>query len=441
MAKILIVDDDSTFSQLLENFLQKKGHEPIIKASVKAGLNTLKDTQFDLLLLDYRLPDGTGLDLLTETRATNILLPTIMMTSFNDVRTAVRAMHMGVFDYITKPVNPDELILVIDNALSLKKAKSDQVQGVIKGTDQQSKKLDEHIELIAPTDLSVLVQGESGTGKEYVARQIHQKSKRSSKPFIAIDCGALSKDLASSELFGHVKGAFTGAIADKKGVFEQADGGTLFMDEIGNLDYEVQIKLLRALQEKIIVPLGGHKHTAIDVRIIAATNDELVTSVNARLFRLDLYHRINEFKIQLPPLRQRSADMDSFITFFIAEANRDIGRHVNKISDEALEILHHYDWPGNLRELKNVIRRMVLLTPGDEAGRESLPDEMFLFVSQIQEKPESDLKFQNEMNERKLIQKVLADVHNNKSQAAKLLNIDRKTLYSKLEKYGLDNAV
>jgi two-component system response regulator HydG len=224
-------------------------------------------------------------------------------------------------------------------------------------------------------------------------------------------------------------------------VFEQADGGTLFMDEIGNLDYEVQMKLLRALQEKVIVPLGGHKHIPVDVRIIAATNDEMITSVNARLFRLDLYHRINEFKIQLPPLRQRSADMDSFITFFIAEANRDIGRCVSKISNEALEILHNYDWPGNLRELKNVVRRMVLLTPGDEAGTESLPDEMFLFVSQIQEKPDSDLKFQNEMNERKLIQKVLADVHNNKSQAAKLLNIDRKTLYSKLEKYGLDNAV
>jgi len=439
MAKILLVDDDSTFSQVLENFLQKKGHEPILRSSVKAGINTLKDTQFDLLLLDYRLPDGTGLDLLTEIRAINILLPTIMMTSFNDVRTAVRAMRMGVFDYITKPVNPDELVLVINNALSTKKATSSQIPGVIKGTDQQSKKLDEHIELIAPTDLSVLIQGESGTGKEYVARLIHQKSKRSSKPFIAIDCGALSKDLASSELFGHVKGAFTGAIADKKGVFEQSDGGTLFMDEIGNLDYEVQIKLLRALQEKVIVPLGGHKHTAIDVRIIAATNDELVTSVNARLFRLDLYHRINEFKIQLPPLRQRSADIDAFITFFIAEANRDIGRGVSKISDEALEILHAYDWPGNLRELKNVIRRMVLLTPGNEAGTDSLPDEMLLFVSQIQEKPDSDLKFQNEINERKLIQKVLADVHNNKSQAAKLLNIDRKTLYSKLEKYGLDN--
>jgi len=439
MAKILLVDDDSTFSQVLENFLQKKGHELVLKSSVKTGINALKDTQFDLLLLDYRLPDGTGLDLLNETRATNILLPTIMMTSFNDVRTAVRAMRMGVFDYITKPVNPDELVLVINNALSTKKATSSQIPGVIKGTDQQSKKLDEHIELIAPTDLSVLIQGESGTGKEYVARLIHQKSKRSSKPFIAIDCGALSKDLASSELFGHVKGAFTGAIADKKGVFEQSDGGTLFMDEIGNLDYEVQIKLLRALQEKVIVPLGGHKHTAIDVRIIAATNDELVTSVNARLFRLDLYHRINEFKIQLPPLRQRSADIDAFITFFIAEANRDIGRGVSKISDEALEILHAYDWPGNLRELKNVIRRMVLLTPGNEAGTDSLPDEMLLFVSQIQEKPDSDLKFQNEINERKLIQKVLADVHNNKSQAAKLLNIDRKTLYSKLEKYGLDN--
>jgi two-component system response regulator HydG len=350
-------------------------------------------------------------------------------------------MRLGAFDYITKPVNPDELMMILNTALGNEKsgpAAHTNVTGFIKGTSLQSDKLYEHIGLIAPTDVSVLIQGESGTGKEYVARMLHSQSKRSSKPFVAIDCGALSKELAASELFGHMKGAFTGAIADKKGVFEYAQGGTLFLDEVGNLNYDVQVKLLRALQEKVIQPVGSNKPKPVDVRIITATNDDLLNSVSNGDFRQDLYHRINEFKIQLPALRQRDSDIDIFIKHFIQQANDELGRKVILISSEANDILHQYDWPGNLRELKNVIKRMVLLTPGEQAEAETLPDEMLLSVPNNFSSSDSDLKAQNEINEKKLIQKTLQEVNFNKSKAAKLLNIDRKTLYSKMERYGLD---
>ncbi|RZJ83383.1 MAG: sigma-54-dependent Fis family transcriptional regulator, partial [Chryseobacterium sp.] len=268
---------------------------------------------------------------------------------------------------------------------------------------------------------------------------IHNQSKRKNKPFIAIDCGALSKELAASELFGHFKGAFTGAINDKKGQFEAANGGTLFLDEVGNLSYDVQIKLLRALQERTIQPLGSNKQIAVDVRIITATNDDLINSVSNGDFREDLYHRINEFKIQLPALREREKDLELFINHFIAQSNIELGRDVSKISSEAKKILLQYDWPGNLRELKNVIKRMVLLTPGHTAEITSLPDEMTLSIEQSSTRnPGSDLKAQNEVNEKALIIETLQKVRYNKSQAAKLLNIDRKTLYSKMDKYDIE---
>ncbi|MDB5088896.1 MAG: sigma-54-dependent Fis family transcriptional regulator [Mucilaginibacter sp.] len=444
MAKILIVEDDLTFSQLLQGFLQKHGHEIITAASIKDGLKSIAQNTFDLLLLDYRLPDGIGLDVLINTRATGSTVPVIIMTSFNDVRTAVNAIQSGAFDYITKPVNPDELLMIMSNALGGKKEPAAAVQDdqpeFIKGNSHDSDKLHEHIDVVAPTDMAVLIQGESGTGKEYVARTIHRQSKRKAKPFVAIDCGALSKDLAASELFGHIKGAFTGAIADKKGMFEYADGGTLFLDEVGNLSYDVQVKLLRALQEKTIQPLGSNKQVPVNVRIITATNDDLVNSVSGGDFRQDLYHRINEFKIQLAPLRARGNDIDIFIRHFIKLANTELDRKVNNLSAEAKEILHKYDWPGNLRELKNVIKRMVLLSHDDIAGVDSMPDEMLFSVSNnIHQNRESDLKAQNEVNEKQLIQKTLIQVKYNKSKAAKLLNIDRKTLYSKIERYGLDS--
>ncbi len=441
MAKILLVEDDLTFAQMLQVFLQKHGHKVTSAQNVSSGLKLLEQNTFELLLLDYRLTDGTGLDVLAKTRDMGLSVPAIMMTSFNDVRTAVKAIRLGAFDYITKPVNPDELLMIMGHALAGKPSDSaeaaDHGPDFITGNSPQSVKLHEHIDLVAPTDMAVLIQGESGTGKEYVARMIHRQSKRAAKPFVAIDCGALSKDLASSELFGHVKGAFTGAIADKKGVFEWAEGGTLFMDEVGNLEYDVQVKLLRALQEKVIQPVGSNKNIPVNIRMITATNDDLLNSVSQDHFRQDLYHRINEFKIQLSPLRVRGNDIDIFIKYFIQKANNELGRKVITVSPEAKEILHKYDWPGNLRELNNVIKRMVLLTTGDIAGAEALPDEM-LFADHSNTTSESDLKAQNEINEKNMIQKTLHQVKNNKSKAAKLLNIDRKTLYSKIERYGLD---
>jgi len=293
--------------------------------------------------------------------------------------------------------------------------------------------------------MSVIIQGESGTGKEYAARCIHQQSNRAQKPFVAVDCGALSKELAASELFGHVKGAFTGAMLDKKGLFEAADGGTLFLDEVGNLSYDVQIKLLRALQEKVVQPVGSTEQIRINVRIITATNDDLTRSVNNGDFRQDLYHRLNEFKIQIPALRDRDKDLDLFIDHFITMSNRELKRNVRSLSTEVTDTLHRYDWPGNLRELRNVIKRMVLLSRTDIADVDALPEEMLFSVTYhpqpvpLQQAPEdSNLKVINEMNERAMIEKILQQVKYNKSKAAKLLNIDRKTLYSKIDRYGLN---
>jgi len=443
MAKILILEDDTTFAQLLEGFLTKNGHEITLVTHIKQSFKLIENQEFDLLLIDYRLPDGIGFELITYTRNLGLFTPIIIMTSFNDVRTAVKSMQMGAFDYITKPVNPDELLMVIKNSLSKKDTRDIKVEDTdtdfIKGKSAIADRLYEHIALVAPTDMSVIIQGESGTGKEFAARTLHQQSKRSDKPFVAIDCGALSKDLAASELFGHVKGAFTGALNDKKGQFEAANGGTLFLDEVGNLSYEVQVKLLRALQERVIQPLGSTKQIAVDVRIITATNDDLLNSISEGEFREDLYHRLNEFKIQLPALRDRGRDLELFINHFIGLSNRNLNRNVKSISANAKALLLNYDWPGNLRELSNVIKRMVLLTPGDVAQLSALPDEMMISVNQ-QTLPgsSSDLKAVNEQNEKAIISETLIKAKYNKSKAAKMLNIDRKTLYAKMERYGIE---
>ncbi|QEK50713.1 sigma-54-dependent Fis family transcriptional regulator [Pedobacter aquae] len=445
MAKILIVEDDITFSQLLQGFLKKHQHTVEAANTIKSGLKLLDENSFDLLLLDYRLPDGTGLDILNHVASKNLGISAIIMTSFNDVPTAVKAMRLGAFDYITKPVNPDELLMIMSNALNKKveslPKKSASPSNIIKGNSPEAHKLYRYIDLVAPTDMSVIIQGESGTGKEYAARTIHTQSNRNHKPFIAIDCGALSKDLAASELFGHVKGAFTGALQDKKGQFEVANGGTLFLDEVGNLSYEVQVKLLRALQERTIQPLGSTKQIKVDVRILTATNDDLTDSVARGDFREDLYHRLNEFKIQLPPLRERGKDLELFIAHFIQLSNQELQRNVKELSPEVKDLLLRYSWPGNLRELKNVIKRMVLLSPNETAEVSSLPDEMLFTVNRqqtIQQKPTSDLKAINEQNEKLLITQTLEKVRYNKSKAAKLLNIDRKTLYAKIERYEID---
>jgi two-component system response regulator HydG len=356
---------------------------------------------------------------------------------------------LGAFEYITKPVNPDELLMLVQDAIkkerpSVARKKTAVQKHFVQGRSDASKKLHDYIRLVAPTAMSVIIQGESGTGKEYVARTIHELSPRAKAPFVAVDCGALSKELAASELFGHVKGSFTGAVQDKTGQFEAAHTGTLFLDEVGNLSYEVQVKLLRAIQERIISPIGSNKEIRIDVRIITATNDDLSESVRQGQFREDLYHRINEFMLEVPALRERPHDMDEFLDFFRESANNELGKNVLGFDDEVLKIFRSYDWPGNLRELKNVVKRSVLLTSAEYVSLESLPMEMVMAArAQATVKippavPIYDLKALQETQEKEMIVKTLQEVRYNKSKAARILNIDRKTLYLKMEKYGIE---
>ncbi|MGB6037144.1 MAG: sigma-54 dependent transcriptional regulator, partial [Cryomorphaceae bacterium] len=319
-------------------------------------------------------------------------------------------------------------------------AKQDTDTEFIKGTTERANRLWEHVNVVAPTHLSVLILGESGTGKENVARVIHSKSNRANKPFIALDCGALSKDLAASELFGHKKGAFTGALTDKKGQFELANGGTVFLDEVGNLPYDVQVKLLRALQERKIRPVGSDAEISVDVRLISATNDDLMKDMETDQFRTDLYHRLNEFEIQVPALRNRMDDLQLFCDYFIRMAGKELGKDGKRISDEVMEIFRNYDWPGNLRELRNIIRRAVLLSAGEEIAAAHLPSGFGKqkVASSREVEGGFDLREDSANREKTLIQQALVQNKYNKSAAAKALNIDRSTLYRKLKDYGID---
>jgi len=445
MIRVLIVEDDLVFAKILEGFLKKKGFNPVFSTSVKSASDLIRKEHFDICLLDYRLPDGTGLDVIQLLKDAGRPYKVVVMTSFHDVRTVVQAMKMGAADFITKPVNPDELLMLINHLLAdhetTKKSETGKSSELhfVTGTSVAANRLDEYIKLVAPTDMSVIIEGESGTGKEFVARKIHANSRRSKSVFVPIDCGVLSKDLAAGELFGYVKGAFTGALSDKRGQFEVASGGTLFLDEIGNLSVDVQVKLLRVLQEKVVQPVGSEKLIPVNVRIIAATNDSLFNKVNEELFREDLYHRLNEFKLQVPPLRNREDDLLIFARHFKDEANLELGRNVESFSDEVLVLLKDYDWPGNLRELRNCVRRMVLLSTGPIAGKELMPEEMLYHMRHGNvSSSETDLKMIQADIEKTRIEDVLKSVKYNKSKAARLLNIDRKTLYHKMARYGLD---
>ena len=340
MKKILIIDDDREICLLLRKYLTKKGFETHEALSGKEAEKWLKKQEVDLILCDFKLPDYNGLEMLEKIKIIRPAAKVIIITGYSDVRIAVEALKKGAFEYVTKPLYPDEIMLTIINALETEHKQAAPVPkkpsrpeasktDFISGKSLSAQKVNKHIELIAPTDMSVIILGETGTGKEYVARAIHQKSARSGAPFIAVDCGALPKDLAGSELFGHVKGAFTGALRDKKGCFELANEGTLFLDEIGNLSYENQIKLLRVLQERKVKPLGGSQERKVDVRIIVATNEDLKTAVRKGEFREDIYHRLNEFKIELSPLRERKEDIEVFALHFLKLANEQLRKTWN----------------------------------------------------------------------------------------------------------------
>jgi two-component system response regulator HydG len=444
MSKILIIEDDISFCKLLEKFLTKNNYAVTIAFSASEARLAIQNETFDLILTDLRLPDADGIELLAEFKTAFPTIPVVLMTGYSEVSTAVKAIKNGASDYISKPFNPDEVLVVISNALALEitenpvqKTTAKVVKQTtttleyVQGISPASKKLAEHIKLVSPTDISVLIIGESGTGKEIIAQSIHQQSRRKENNFIAVDCGAIPKELAASEFFGHLKGSFTGAISDKIGYFEAANGGTLFLDEIGNLSYENQIQLLRALQERKIKPVGSNKEIEVDIRIITATNEDLREAVKNGDFREDLYHRINEFSIHSPSLVEREEDLILFAEFFLEKSNIQLHKDVIGFSKEVVGIFQNYDWPGNLRELQNCVKRATLLTQGDFIESAVLPIEFF---NQTESKNES---FSLSENEKEAIENALVKTKNNKTEAAKLLKITRKTLYNKLKLYDI----
>lgn len=464
MKQILIVEDDLAFGTMLQTWLKKKGFDVEKVTNVGAAARWLTEGGADsvnLILSDLRLPDHDGLFLLTWMRKRNIAVPFIVMTHYAEVQNAVLAMKSGAADYIAKPVQPDILLQKINDALQAASAATPVSQAVsaasapvsaastnaaasdttanasasvpkyLEGKSEASRQLYDYVRLVAPTPMSVLILGASGTGKEYVARRIHELSARKDKPFFALDCGAIPKDVAASEFFGHKKGAFTGADADKRGAFEVANGGTLFLDEVGNLSYDVQVQLLRALQERCIRPVGGDRELTVDIRLVCATNENLEQAVAEGRFREDLYHRINEFTIYMPQLRERGNDIFLFADLFIRQANAELQRQVDGLDAAAAELLVQHSWPGNLRELNNVMKRAVLLA----RGRQITAAELQQAMGPVRQNAVHTLH--DETDERQRIEEALRQTGGNKAKAARLLGIDRKTIYNKMEKWGM----
>jgi two-component system, NtrC family, response regulator HydG len=496
MQTILIIDDDRDICLLLKRFLTRHNYDVIEAYSGKKALELLEETEPALVMCDFRLEDMEGNTLLGKIKERYLHLPVIIMTGYSDIKIAVEVMKMGAFDYITKPLFPDEILVTIKKALEAPPQEREPVrqerpatagnQGTtsmtaapavkekspnitvsgdyIFGDSTVFKQLLQQIDLVAPTNYTVIIHGESGSGKEAIAQEIHKRSKRKSKPFVAIDCGALSKELAGSELFGHEKGSFTGALNQKVGSFETANGGTIFLDEIANLSYDIQVSLLRVVQERKMRRVGGLKDIELDVRIIIASNERLWDAVRKGKFREDLYHRFNEFSIDIPPLRQRPDDILLFANHFLHQTNQELGKNVRRLSPEVENIFRNYVWYGNLRELRNVIKRATLLSDGEEIEASALPFEIsnfnkLQFDKQVQPEPvtnsftpppmavtaeedepqrtlsETTLKGASIDAEYEMILKALKKVNFNKSKAAKLLNIDRKTLYNKMKQY------
>lgn len=443
---ILIVEDDLTFATMLKTWLGKKGYE-VETASTNARARKLLTTRdFSLILSDLRLPDQDGIHLLSWLRDLQKATPVIIMTSYAEIQGAVLAMKEGAADYVSKPVQPDELLKKIKEAISQeskvvatpKESKENfATQNFLEGESEAARQLYNYVNLVAPTQMSVLINGASGTGKEYVAHRIHQLSKRADKPFIAIDCGSIPKDLAASEFFGHVKGSFTGALTDKVGAFEEANGGTLFLDEIGNLSYEVQVQLLRALQERRIRRIGSTKEIEVDIRLVSATNENLKESISKGNFREDLYHRINEFTLRMPALKDRQEDILLFANFFLDQANRELDRHLIGFDAAASEAMQNYSWPGNLRQLKNIVKRATLLAQGDFTSIRELGDEILEHATPDAQQMQHSFVLHDEETEKQRILNALQQTGNNKTKAAQLLGVDRKTLYNKLKLYNI----
>ncbi len=488
MEKILIIDDDKDLCFVLKRFLSKHGFEVLEATSGRAALEILDSVEPNLILCDFRLEDMSGSSILRKIKEKNPSVPVIIITGYSNIKTAVEVMKLGAMDYVTKPLLPDEILLTIKKALNASVEEKtgnietpreedpiakehDKLQAInakrqaesgsyIFGDSPDFKNILNQIDLVAPTNYSIIIYGESGSGKEVIAQEIHKRSRRSNKPFIAIDCGTLSRELAGSELFGHEKGSFTGAIGQKAGSFELANGGTIFLDEIANLPYDVQVQLLRVTQERKMRRVGGTKDIDLDVRIIVASNRKLWDAARTGQFREDLYHRFNEFQISVPPLRERANDIMVFANHFLTQTNRELGKNVKRFSPEVEDVFRKYVWHGNLRELKNVVKRATLLADSSVIDIKSIPFELVNYrklqfensgeqaapakeatavaaaASAAPAAPrEPGLKSVSIDAEYEWILETLKKVDFNKSKAAKLLKIDRKTLYNKIKQY------
>ena len=458
---VLVIDDDVDMCALLDRFLSKNGYVVETAHSSSKGIEKFKAGNFDVVISDFRLGEKKdGKDVLLEIKEHNPRAVVLIITGYSDIKIAVDVIKSGAYDYITKPLVPDEVLSVLsaalrttasysspvaDDAATNKSGKKNKVFNAefLTGQSMATKELYNQIAIVAPTNYSVILNGESGTGKEVIAKTIHNLSTRKNNPFIAMDCGTLSNELAGSELFGHVKGAFTGAINDKEGHFELANGGTLFLDEVANLSTEIQASLLRVIQERKFKRIGGTREMEVDVRIIVATNENLQEAYRKGKFREDLYHRFNEFAINLPALRNRKEDILLFADFFLQKTNVELNKVVDGFETDVLEMFINYPWPGNLREFRNVIRRCVLLTHSGKISAATLPGEITrgCILPPLQQAPNEnrsvslDLKDTASRAEYETIMHVLKEVNFNKTKAAELLKIDRKTLYNKIKTY------
>jgi two-component system, NtrC family, response regulator HydG len=487
--RILVIDDDTDICLLLRRFLTKNGYEVAIAHTGEDGLAMLDTFNPDLVMTDFKLGDIDGVTILSRIKAKLPHVVVIIITGYSDIKVAINVMKQGAYDYITKPLFPDEILITLQKALAeaeeekvvtenihvakatlIPSKRTNPATPYLFGEGPESQYLYRQVDLVAPTNYSVIIYGESGSGKEAVAQEIHKRSKRATGPFVAMDCGAISRELSASELFGHEKGSFTGALERKIGHFEMANGGTLFLDEVGNLPYDVQVSLLRVVQERRVRRLGGAKEIEIDVRIIVASNERLLEAARKNNFREDLYYRFNEFSIDVPPLRNRKTDIMIFAKFFLEKTNAELNKNVKGFKEDAEAAFMEYPWPGNLREMRNVIKRATLMAEGEWINALILPFELLNHKRLLKLESSSDnnnyipeptpsymppvpqavqinppvvmvqpatsetvnLKVASSEAEYEVIINALRKVNFNKSKAAELLGIDRKTLYNKM---------
>lgn len=455
MHTILIVEDKESMAQMLSQTLEVEGYRVVWAKDGEEGIQRIMDTKIDLVVTDIRLPHKSGMEVLSAVKEHNPMIPVILMTAYGTIETAVKAVKEGAYDFLTKPFEPDHLILLIDKALEKERLITENL--ILKeelskhlgfpkiiGKSKQLMEVVEKVQKVAAGNTTVLLLGESGTGKELFARAVHYLSPRKDGPFVAINCAAIPRDLMESEIFGHEKGAFTGAVGKKLGKFELADKGTIFLDEIGDMDPSLQVKLLRVIEENELMRVGGTVKIRIDVRVISASNKDLVAAISDQKFREDLYYRISVFPVMIPPLRERREDIPMLVEYFISYYCKEIKKDLKTLSQPAMELLMNHVWTGNVRELQNCIERAVILSD----GREIYPEHLGIKLREGEGISASNLPMEGtlqeissaatRMAETMLIKKVMKETSGNKTRAAEILQVSYKTLLTKIKDYGIE---